>query len=152
MTKLFIVQSDLVQFRDCHELNFGVFVVKEAVNHDRHTREYNIVSLVDIGLVKRLASEYRPYSKPKLSNNVKHVLVESPADQIRVLSVTLSAMDKEKRKQLFELPERIITTSGGLHTLMTSDADSNMSFIDHGNVVSSISNGQSGFVRELFSY
>lgn len=124
-----------------HELLFSEFIIEESVNHDRYTGENNVVHLVNIGLVQRLAREHREDTVPELRYYIQHVLVESPADKVRVPAVALASVNEEKRKEFFELTERVVATPGSLHAFMASYSDSDMCFVDHSHVVSSITDG-----------
>jgi hypothetical protein len=57
-----------------------VLKVKYSIQHNVETNEGNIVKLVNERFVKGLSTENRPESKPKLGENVQHVLVESEAN------------------------------------------------------------------------
>jgi hypothetical protein len=57
-----------------------VLEVKYSIQHNVETNEGNIVKLVNERFVKGLSTENRPESKPKLGENVQHVLVESEAN------------------------------------------------------------------------
>jgi len=95
MTEILVVYSDSIKGGVLHELLLSVFIVKKGVDHDRHTSENDVVHLVNIGLVKGLAREDREDAVPELSNYIQHVLVESPADKVRVPSVALTSMDEK---------------------------------------------------------
>jgi hypothetical protein len=61
---------------------FLVLKVKDCVPHDRQACKTNIEHLVNKGVIQGLAREHRVESKPELSHDIKHVFVESVANQV----------------------------------------------------------------------
>lgn len=59
------------------------------------------------------------------------------------------AMPKEQSSQVLELGHSYIRVAGGLVTFLAKQADSNVSFLNHANIISSISNGQSNSFLNL---
>ena len=146
--ELLVLHSHLVKLGVVDEVFFGVLEVEECVKHDWESGESDVVELIDPWLVQSLSREDRPEAEEVLGDHVHHVLVEGVADELSVSTVALPAVDKQKRFQEFELADGEVTRAGGLHTFTPSNTDTDMSFHDHGHIVSSITNGKSCLVGE----
>lgn len=82
--------------------------------------------------------------KPELWHNDNNILVEIITNKPRVSAVGLSAVHKEKVSKNLEFADRVITCPSSLLTLKSLDSDSYMSSSNHINIVSAISDSESG--------
>jgi len=120
---------------------------QKRIPHDRHGSEQYIVQLVDPWLIQSLPGETRPVAKEKLHNHIKYILVERPAHHISIASVALAAVHKKQGLQVLKLCDWEVCWSGSLHTLSASDSNTYISFQDHGNIISSITDSETRLPR-----
>jgi len=119
-----------------------VLPVAGAVPADRHAREQYIVDIIHVIIIE--ISTWKSWEKsiPKYREYIKHILVEHIENYIAIPSVSFSTMREHKILQESELPNRIISSSSGLHSLQATYADTNVSCIYHVDIVCTISYGQ----------
>lgn len=117
--------------------------VHDAPPKKHSTSEIHIVELVDYCLVQGLPAEDRVEAKVELNYYVEEVLVEVVADDEGDAAVGLSPVEEQERLQKLELSNGIVTRPCSLHSFLTSDTNSDMSFKNHCYIICSVSDCQS---------
>ncbi len=80
--------------------------------------------------------------EPELNDVEGNVLVEGVENETAHSVVIGGAVNEKKPTEEAELGDRVIRSAGCLETLHTGDTDANVSLLNHGNIIGSVSNGQ----------
>ena len=163
------MNTNRIQFRICHEvlrlyvtcldailllllkmlLVFFILEIVRGVPGDWDRSHCDVVQLVDSLFIQRLARECRREAEIPLSHNIEEVLIEIVQHKVGVSPVCFSAVEEKQGFQKFELSNGVIGRSSSLLTFFTENTDANMRSQDHGNIIGTIANCQSGLLRML---
>lgn len=80
-----------------------------------------------------------------------HVLVEEVQDHFGNSNVIPSSVNEQEFPQSLEFRNSKVTSLDSSHTFITVDTNTDVSFLDHVNIVSTISNGKSDFVHAILN-
>lgn len=128
----------------------GDILIVDRLEHDKPDSEGHVVKghheVID-GLVARP-------SVLEVSNilrgSINYRLVQTPEDIVVETQSIGSTVPEKSSSQIFEAGEGVIGESSSLVTFFTHEAKSDMSLLNHVNIVSTISNGGSDFGASVF--
>ena len=125
-----------------------IFEIKKWIIHKWCRCIKNIIKLIHKWIVKSLSTESWPYSKEVLNNNIQNIFMYTIQNQNWIPSISFSSMNKHKRLQKHKLSNCIVSTSSSLLSFFSKNTNANMSRLNHRDIISSISNAESHFIRE----
>ena len=115
-----------------------MLVIEDTPEEKGSASKPNVVDLVDPWLIQRLPREDRVKTEEILHDNIEEVFVEIIAHEPRYLAISFATMEEEERPEELKFADSIVTCSCCLHTLSASDSNSNMSLVDHGDIICAI--------------
>ena len=115
-----------------------MLIVEDTPEEKGSASKPNVVNLVDPWLIQRLPREGRVKTEEILHDNIEEVFVEIIAYEPGYLTISFATMEEEERSEELKFADSIVTCSCRLHTFSASDSNSNMSLVDHGDVICAI--------------
>lgn len=142
-----------------------VLLVEYSVDDNRQRAVEYVVELVQIGLIKSLTREVVSKSVPriaqrsiklvtrlcqsalpKLWQDHNDILEEVEEDTCRVSSVTLSSVIEQQPFNVLELSDAVVAGSRRLVAFLAFDSNSNMSCVDHIDIICTVTDGHCDYV------
>ena len=123
--------------------------VEETQCQRRGCREEDVVETDGPALEENLARPGRIEGEPQLHDVECYVLVEGVEDEAAHSIVIGSTVNQQKSPQKTELADRIVGSAGSLHSFHSGDAYSDVGLLNHGHIVSAVTNCQGHALRFL---
>ncbi|KAH3676920.1 hypothetical protein OGATHE_001410 [Ogataea polymorpha] len=127
-------------------------LVQNSQKNDGKRRECQIEKHQIRVLVQVRAIEVVKDAVPEESHHEVDVLIEKACDHFSESFVRPAPVHNQKSDKEPELANRVVARHDGLTTLLSSNADSNVSSLDHGHVVGPVTNCQSHHLQRVLDH
>ena len=125
-------------------------LVIERNYDDGHTREESVVESSVPGLVHDLQREAREEADAERGQHECDVLVHGVLDQHRQAVHAVASVHDEESFEDRELRDRVVCCLGGVGAFFATDADAYMRFLEHRDIIGTITDRESDHTTALF--
>lgn len=136
-------ESRLVNITEYLRLFPIILLIKYSIYHDRKCSVNCVEKFIVVNVEHNNSREVRINSEGDNGRNMVPIFEETVANKSCIFPIPLSSIIEDNKCKILELTDSNISNSGGFCTLFTFHSDTNISFQDHVNIVSSITYGHS---------